>query len=490
MVFRGRPSTACFACRGRRIKCDRKQLGCGQCARMSIPCPLYPDPLVQAYRDQSDITIRKAEESYQRKARRVAYSGSNAMIGALCYNPSLHLDTIALTEFLASYVPQSPYDYLSAIYRDQSLEAPLVLIIWTVSLAMSAWKLKDPRVLATARQLYATALSVTNNALRDPNTAAQDSTLVSVLLLGLFEALACQVSGKSSNWTKHTRGALALLRVRGQMQFSTKLGRRLFDQICSILTFDTMVRKSPLPPDLLQLVSTAKASRHESTRTAFVMLVGEITQAPCVLWDLDMLPIAKVEKALWLDQRVSEFTKELPPDYEYQKIRKEAKETPISGWDAHSHVIHQYLHHHAARLWNACRVLRIKLNSVIYGTLSQLPPSALSTFEEGRKILRRATQTISEAATDICASVPQILNPAQYDQVGIKASHEARIATLLPALSVTKAETMVPQTARSYAADRLKYMGKEFLIPQAESAAASVMGLDVLHSGFHMLYVY
>jgi hypothetical protein len=478
-------------------QCDRNQLVCGQCSRMDIPCPGYPDPLEQDYRDQSELVMKKAEASYKRGLRRVTMPtesaiscGPDVMTGALYHNPSLHLDTVAVTEFMATYIPQSPFDYLPAICTHQNSEASLNVSIRAVSLAMTASKFKDFRVLSLARQLYATALSDTNTALRNPEKAVQDSTLISVLLLGLFEALACQITGVSSNWAAHTRGALALLRLRGKEQFCSKLGRRLFDQMMSILTFDSMLLKAPVPPDLLKLVSIANLLHWESPKTSFARLIADITDSPCVLWDNDLLPSVKVAKAIWLDHKVSQYTRKLPSDYEYQEVHQDAQAPFSSGWETHGYTLHQYQHHYSARLWNACRVLRIMLNGVVHRTLREHSSPALSIHPELDSVQRRAAEKINDAATDICATVPQFLSPAKYDKIGIEASGEARVATLLAALSVVKAESLAPQTARSYAGDRLKYLGKKFKVPQAENAATGTGLNNVLHSGFHMLYVY
>lgn len=479
---------------------------------MSIPCPGYPDPLEQGYRDQSNLVMKKAEASYQKKKNLLAtkaklsstspssvatppesthlqVDGSSSVSGLLGRKPCLHIDTIAVTDFMDSYVPQSPFDYLLTIYKHPRLETSLEVNVRAVSLAMTASKLKDLYVLQSARQLYATALSNTNAALRNPDTAIQDSTLVSVLLLGLFEALSCQLTGISSDWAAHTRGALALLRLRGKQQFDSELGRRLFEQMCSILTFDTVLRRTQVPGELLELVSLAKMLRWESPKMAFVNLLGEITHSPCALWDSAMPPLEKIEKFQLFDSKVQRFTTQLPPDFEFREVHQEVPNTQSSGWDTHGHAIHLYHHHHAARLWNACRVLRIMLNGALHRTLSGLPCSISSAHGQWKSAIQCASENIRNAATDICASVPQFLNPEKYDTYGIEASDEARVATLLAALSVTKAETLAPQTARSYAGDRLRYLGKKFKVPQAENAALG-KGLGVLHSGFHMLYVY
>lgn len=476
---------------------------------MNIPCPLYPDPLEQRYRDQSATVITKAEAEYARRTSRrtkntprlSTYPGATASAerkgpdygvatGSLIGRVSLHLDTVAVTEFLSSYVPKSPYDYLSVIYQDQRLETSLLAPIQAVSLAMTACKLKSLQVLAHSRRMYAIALADTNIALSNPELAIQDRTLVSVILLGLFEALAGQLSGMSSNWAAHTQGAVALLSMRGEIQFTNNLGRRLFDQICSILTFDTMVRKVPMSPTLLGLVYKANQLHHETAKTAFVKLIGEISATPCVLWEENMDPKTKLAKATSLDAKVVQFTRDLPSDYQYEEWAQALQNRTNSGWSAYGYKIHQYQHHHAARMWNACRVLRIKLNSVAHKILSQLPSTVLSTPEEWKTALQVAAKKIEGSASEVCASVPQILTPTEFDKIGIEMSQEARVATLLPALSVVKAESLVPPAIKSYATDRLKYLEKESKRFQAENAATSELGLEGIRGGFHMLYVY
>lgn len=468
---------------------------------MGIPCPGYADPLEQQYRDQSELVIKKAQASYKKSARRgfktrafspnasnvsmpsgsELTSATSPMIEAFCRSLSLQVDAVAVTEFMATYVPQSPFDYLSLVSNS---EASLAVTIRAVSLAMSASKLKDFRLLQFAQQLYGTALSNTNTALRMPERVTRDSTLVSVLLLSMFEAMACHMTGTSSNWAAHIRGALSLLRLRGKEQFSNELGRRLFGQMCSILTFDTLMRKTPVPPDLLDLISLARLLHWESPRTLFASLIGEIVTSPCVLRDTHMHPSTKAEKALALDHRVLQFIMELPSDFEYQEIQQELKDILNSGWETYGHTIHQYQHHPAARMWNACRVLRIMLNGVVHRALGELLAS-----HAGWGTRQLAAGNINQAAMDICATVPQFLDPEKYDRNGIEASPEARVSTLIAALSVMKSEPLTLQPARSYAADRLKHLGKKFNSIQAESAANG-KGLDVLHGGMHIFYVY
>ena len=364
--------------------------------------------------------------------------------GVLTYSPSLQLVTISLAEFMSSYVPQSPYDYLTDISSSEALEISLCPQIQAASLAMAACKLKDFRILAASRNVYATALSNTNIALRHPNTAIRDSTLVSVLLLGLYEALSCQITGVSNDWAKHTAGAVALLRLRGEGQFASKLGRRLFDQVCSILCFDTMVRRVSMLPEMLDLISIADTFQHRTPKSTFVEIIGQVASSPCLLWDDDIHPEARLTKALMLDRSVIQYTKELPLDHQYTQLVV-SHNKPKSGWETYGHTIHQFQHTHAARIWNACMVIRIQLQSIIHKTLSQSPPTKFPKPEDRMSALRQAEQDIARAAATICASVPQILSPVEYDKIGIQVSHEDRKSTRLN--SSHSGESRMPSSA-------------------------------------------
>lgn len=88
--------------------------------------------------------------------------------------------------------------------------------------------------------LYTKALSATNCAIRDPEVAKQDATLVSVLLLGLFENITAKHVGMLA-WGSHVEGAIQLAKARGRKQLRTKVGLAMF-----IAVRTQMV--SPAPP--------------------------------------------------------------------------------------------------------------------------------------------------------------------------------------------------------------------------------------------------
>jgi hypothetical protein len=91
-----------------------------------------------------------------------------------------------------------------------------------------------------------------------PNTAKDDSSLISVLALGLYESIAFSSRQSEATWTTHTLGAVQLIRMRGTKQLKTKLGIWLFLQTCNNIRGSCFQREVPLPEGLSDLWEQAK----------------------------------------------------------------------------------------------------------------------------------------------------------------------------------------------------------------------------------------
>jgi hypothetical protein len=79
----------------------------------------------------------------------------------------------------------------------------------------------------TALSQYTKALASTYQALRDPEVSKHDTTLASILLLGLFENISAKQLGMLA-WGSHIEGAIQLVKARGRKQLRTKNGLLLF----------------------------------------------------------------------------------------------------------------------------------------------------------------------------------------------------------------------------------------------------------------------
>lgn len=62
-------SSGCATCRKRKIRCDEARPGCKRCATHGVPCPGYrtDKPGGIEFKDQTKITVKKANQQYDRK---------------------------------------------------------------------------------------------------------------------------------------------------------------------------------------------------------------------------------------------------------------------------------------------------------------------------------------------------------------------------------------------------------------------------------------
>lgn len=108
----------------------------------------------------------------------------------------------------------------------------------------------SPEVLENARKSYISALRLINNALRAPTEAIKDTTMLSILILGLFELIADSDARNIKPWQEHVNGAAALAKLRGVSQFQTRAGSKMFNMLYV-----------PFPMDMYSVVSWASLPR-------------------------------------------------------------------------------------------------------------------------------------------------------------------------------------------------------------------------------------
>lgn len=109
--------------------------------------------------------------------------------------------------------------------------------VTAVGLVGVAQMTRSQTALDAARKSYGKALQLTNAALRDQAEAVKDTTMLSVLILGLFEMIGGSSARTTEAWQKHLNGAAALAKIRGMAQFRSRAGIRMF----FMLTQNTMI---------------------------------------------------------------------------------------------------------------------------------------------------------------------------------------------------------------------------------------------------------
>jgi hypothetical protein len=190
------------------------------------------------FRDESKAVVQKAIQKRQ---------------GAKCFPKSIafSVEDRARGFFFSHYVlgKTKAFDYIQSF--PQETEPGLRASLAAVSLAHFSTKANSPEVLNMARVNYISALRLTNEALQTRDLATKDSTLLSVLLLDLFEKITKRSQQSFESLTKHANGALARLKLRGTNQFNNHVGLRLFLQLSSTVLIACIQRECPSLPTCL-----------------------------------------------------------------------------------------------------------------------------------------------------------------------------------------------------------------------------------------------
>jgi hypothetical protein len=160
----------------------------------------------------------------------------------LTLSPSQDVSSTAVTYFLNAFSGDSPFDYLASVYVQSAPSSTIAVATQCAAIASLASAWKDSRMMDGARIQYSLALTLTSAVLRSPVDALSDSSLISVILLSIFEAITCQGRHFSDAWLAHIDGAATMVRLRGQQQFNTPLGRRLFVYIANNVRISNMHR--------------------------------------------------------------------------------------------------------------------------------------------------------------------------------------------------------------------------------------------------------
>jgi hypothetical protein len=473
---------------------------------MHVECPGYRDPLDQNFRDESESVVKRAQKSYKtlsgngstkKKAckgahvaadltstRDVLYDPKQAFGQSLAYMCLAQpIEDIALSHFMASYVPGSHFDYLPLMYGRLSGNMALSATVHAASIATLARNSGRPDLMRSARCEYIQAILKTNAALADSATATEDSTLVAVLLLSLFEAVAWSGNRTPDSWTTHTRGALALIKLRGRQQLFTPVGQQLFVQVASVISVHSLQKKMPLPQELLDLIDIAMEYQAECPKYRLACLTGEVAELVANI-DQGFLNADEVIHAVTrLDESYIAYADSLAFPWRYQEIIVD-----VSQPDVYGTTVHQYASPRAAGLWNSYRMTRILLNEIMHGYSICIPSATANAIQT------RAINNIEDMTTGICASVPQCENLADLfvdiDLACLSSEYtlspRRSTASVLWPLSVVRSADLASAEVRAYATNRLQYLGREFHIPQAEGLDGDVAALQ---DGLHMYYV-
>jgi hypothetical protein len=303
-------------------------------------------------------------------------------------------------------------DHLENVYNTDDMDDNLLASMKSVGLAGYSHVAHAPQLMRDARQQYTKALRLTNLALRSPKDVKKDSTLLAIMILGIFETVTGSNQRSLNAWAEHINGAAALVKLRGLEQLRTPAGRRMFNQVTSSLLISCIQRGLALPAHIIEL--RAEGAKYLNTAEPAAEPAWLVMESMIAFADFRSKtragaitdPQAILSKALELDGTLLELFSNLPLNWEYDTVFTDAD--PDVVFNGRYHVYYDYW---VAQLWNAMRTIRIFLNeqirNVLLQGLSSKPPLFLGP--EYTAQLQISTDVLFELAADILASVPQHL---------------------------------------------------------------------------------
>ncbi|GAB1320773.1 hypothetical protein MFIFM68171_10983 [Madurella fahalii] len=474
MVYCGKPSKGCSSCRERKIRCDQREPGCGQCEKRQQECPGYRNIVDLMFRDESSHVIKKAKARARRRnlaidpatpsdsegrssltpeprrkplslvvpATPVASSpaGGDGLdrddssrlmspeSGSWPVTPAMALQyTLAPTcqeqgtaYFFSRYVTMEEtachqrFDFLRDVWKPSS-SAPgqvdgVLASMTAVGLMGLASMTQSSDLMDAARKSYGTALRLTNHALKDSAEVVKDSTMLSVLILGVFEMMT-EITPRTLTveaFQKHVNGAAALARMRGPAQFQTRAGRSMFSMLCQRVIISCAQRNVPMPNCLIELWhEMARTFKPECPTRHLVPLVWQILQLRFeiksgALTDREII----VEMLLGIEEQFEKLTVQLQPSSQCRTFKVTEHHPAV-----YAGICHLYPSLRQANVWNCIFTARILLLetiiSEIYHDLQSFAPRLSSSrYVEEFKKARRKLKRMVHAVT---ASVPQHL---------------------------------------------------------------------------------
>ncbi|KAE8148448.1 Zn(II)2Cys6 transcription factor [Aspergillus avenaceus] len=429
MVYGGKPSTGCYLCRKRKIKCDEALPECRNCAVYGRPCPGY----------RSDTIFRNETQKVARLMKRKRYSSNDSSQNRLdapvwnsndkpplpsCYVSDSTWEERAVCYFFDQYANCDTSDeclnhlaFLPSLYatcqdsgQDGSASSSLRLAVEAAALATLSNRLKAAPLLLKARGYYGMALRELRSILGSQSQAVRDETFATMVILSIFEDISGERNGLAS---PHTKGFGLLLKLRGEDQISHSQGRDLF--ICAYahtLIENIVLRSNPgTGTDLIvgQLDSSEPVHRLLLTAAKLGQVVTESAPYQGSL-DPDAIPklIELIQISTFVDLEMVEWTQHLPDDWLPLMAHSQTGETFLT-----------YQNMSLAAIWTYYRAARLGLQRHLLELRRTL--SSIAGDSQAYEIYRDAAlDEILDLTTDTCRSIPFSLG--DVDALGVPMS--------------------------------------------------------------------
>ncbi|KAF4636801.1 hypothetical protein G7Y89_g1296 [Cudoniella acicularis] len=313
------------------------------------------------------------------------------------------------SNFVAEPSGPSPghFHHLHSIYNANGVDDVLRSCLIATGLAGLSNVSKSAPLMGYARREYTIALRKINAALLSSTEARKDSTLMSIMVVSVFETVAGAQRLSLKAWTEHINGAATLVKLRGRSQLKTRVGLGLFIQASSHLLISCMQREIPNPQQITDLRNAAFDQISSGGVWQFLEAVGRLANFRAAMRNGSLTDCETIiNTALNIDGDLMQLFSNVPPDWLYESVYTDS--SPEVVYNGRYDIYYDYF---IAQIWNGMRCARIMLNETIRSRLlegfTSMPPRF--TTSEYTAQFQISIDTIIKMRDDILHSVPQKL---------------------------------------------------------------------------------
>ncbi|OQE34781.1 hypothetical protein PENCOP_c015G09041 [Penicillium coprophilum] len=450
MVYGGKPSTGCYLCRKRKIKCDEAHPECRNCIIYGRPCPGYrPDgvfrnetrkverlvkgnAIVNAHSNiDTQGSLDTSTSAVSHRTRAEFQEKRHGKAALTLYTPADSTwEQRALCYFFDQYTIKADcedgghLEYLPPLYArelGQSGESSSSCLRWAVdatALMTLANAKNAPSLMNKARQGYGRALRGLQEALASPDNAVKDETFASVVLLSLYEDISGERNGLLSS---HTAGFEFLMKLRGDTQMYHQRGRSMLNFAYAHTHVEILALGDKPRFDMKWVLGMLDMNKPTER---LMLAASKLCQIFLQIRSSPKIPDqATVE--LWIaagsecDTELSQWTQTLP-DRWLPLVVYSAQGEPLLTYNRIANVV----------VWNYYRAVRVMVQQLLRGLNSTLTSIKAANkqspgFKDTSSLKPEPESVLDESAlqaiihemtTDVCRSIPFAL--ADVDSLG------------------------------------------------------------------------
>ena len=440
------------------------------------------------YRDTQQLRIQNESQSVVRRALKIR--------GAPACEPRslpLSVDLQARDIFFAHYVTSTSkcWNFLEQFYYPTDSPDHLTLAIEAVSLAYLWHQVYSDVALASGRERYIAALRMTSKTLECPEEVAKDTTLLTSLVLDLFEKITDSEPRNNKSSISHVNGALALVKIRGLEHFQDSFQFRVLVRLSNHFVGSCIVSGSIVPEELSAIRTYVE--KHLNFQEHTLQLSDLMIQYAKLRNELRRGILSNKEcigVSMELDIKLQTLDLNMPPSWQYSTTILDHKSDRT--FDFH---FDSYPHRNICQARNFLRVVRILLNESLINYYLESPES-----DKYLAPMRVAHGNIETLAGELFACVPQYVDcdgaarqrlptseksellyrqardcgPSGAGHLHTPA-HQADCYTLIFPLYAAGRSKAAPDV-RPWAIKQLQYIGNHFYIRNAEAVAQILEG--------------